>query len=99
MNVHLNTLRSPLSLMVSIGVMSLCGSTAAFADDVVRSAEHSGKSDNALETVVVTGSRAESRTVAQSLAPIDVISADDLAPFRQTELARRPCGTGTFLQQ
>ena len=79
MNVHLNTLRSPLSLMVSIGVMSLCGSTAAFADDVVRSAEHSGKSDNALETVVVTGSRAESRTVAQSLAPIDVISADDLA--------------------
>jgi iron complex outermembrane receptor protein len=29
--------------------------------------------------VVVTGSRTESRTVAQSLVPIDVITADDLA--------------------
>ena len=79
MNVRLNTPRSSLSVMVSIGVMSLFGSTAALADDPVRSTEHSGKSDNSLETVVVTGSRAESRTVAQSLAPIDVISADDLA--------------------
>ncbi|CAI8814194.1 iron complex outermembrane recepter protein [Pseudomonas sp. IT-P12] len=81
MNVRLNTPRSPLGLMVSIGVMTLCGSAATFADDSSsgRSAGQSAKGDNALETVVVTGSRTESRTVAQSLAPIDVISADDLA--------------------
>ncbi|MCU1726868.1 TonB-dependent receptor [Pseudomonas sp. 7P_10.2_Bac1] len=80
MTVRLNTPRSPLGLMVSIGVMSLFGSAAALADDSIRNTEHSAnKSDNSLETVVVTGSRAESRTVAQSLAPIDVISADDLA--------------------
>ena len=81
MNVRLNTPRSPLGLMVSIGVMSLCGSAAVLADDASsgRSAEHAAKGDKALETVVVTGSRTESRTVAQSLVPIDVITADDLA--------------------
>jgi len=81
MNARLNTPRSPLGLMVSIGVMTLCGSAAAFADDAAtgRVAGQSANGDKALETVVVTGSRTESRTVAQSLAPIDVISADDLA--------------------
>lgn len=81
MNVRLNIPRAPLGLMVSIGVMSLCASASVMADNAadVRTAGQSAKGDNALETVVVTGSRTESRTVAQSLAPIDVISADDLA--------------------
>ena len=81
MNVRLNIPRARLGLMVSIGVMSLCASASVMADNAadVRTAGQSAKGDNALETVVVTGSRTESRTVAQSLAPIDVISADDLA--------------------
>ena len=81
MNVRLNIPRAPLGLMVSMGVMSLCASASVMADNAadVRTAGQSAKGDNALETVVVTGSRTESRTVAQSLAPIDVISADDLA--------------------
>jgi iron complex outermembrane receptor protein len=80
MNARINTPRSPLALMVSIGVMTLCGSAAVFADDTApKNSAQSGKGEDALETVVVTGSRAEKRTVAQSLAPIDVISADDLA--------------------
>jgi len=67
MNVRLNTPRSPLGLMVSIGVMTLCGSAATFADDSSsgRSAGQSAKGDNALETVVVTGSRPVTRTPAQ----------------------------------
>ena len=81
MNARLNSPRSPLALMVSIGVMTLCGSTAVWADDAGTrgNTASSAKGEDALETVVVTGNRAEKRTVAQSLAPIDVISADDLA--------------------
>jgi len=38
------------------------------------------------DVVIVTGTRTEGRTVTQSLAPVDVISADDLGAHGTTEL-------------
>ncbi|WP_238349325.1 TonB-dependent receptor plug domain-containing protein [Pseudomonas putida] len=77
MNALLRSSRSNLGKMVSIGLVSLYGH-GALADES-NSPRPAGQPADALETVVVTGTRAEKRTVAQSLAPIDVISADDLA--------------------
>ena len=65
-------LRPRLSLL-TVGILGLCAQQAAQAED------KSLGSDTALQTVVVTGARDSGRTVAKSLAPIDVISADDLA--------------------
>lgn len=64
--------RPRLSLL-TVGILGLCAQHAAQAE------EKSLSSDTALQTVVVTGARDSGRTVAKSLAPIDVISADDLA--------------------
>ena len=58
--------------LLTAGILGLCVAPLASAADT------SG-TDTALQTVVVTGARDSGRTVAKSLAPIDVISADDLA--------------------
>jgi len=63
------TFRPRLSLL-SAGILGLCASHPAWAEE---------PGTPSLDTVVVTGARDGGRTVAKSLAPIDVISADELA--------------------
>ena len=60
--------RPKLSLL-TVGILGLYASQPALAEE---------SSTPSLQTVVVTGARDGGRTVAKSLAPIDVISADDL---------------------
>ncbi|KAA8551482.1 MULTISPECIES: TonB-dependent receptor plug domain-containing protein [Pseudomonas] len=68
--------RPRLSLL-TVGILGLCAQPTAHAEE--NPSRPSAASDTALQTVVVTGARDSGRTVAKSLAPIDVISADDLA--------------------
>jgi len=56
--------------LLTVAVVGLCASHQVQAEEATTAS---------LDTVVVTGARDSGRTVAKSLAPIDVISADDLA--------------------
>ncbi|KAA6180945.1 TonB-dependent receptor plug domain-containing protein, partial [Pseudomonas veronii] len=67
----------PRFSLLTAGILGLCAQPAAHAEE--NPSRPSAASDTALQTVVVTGARDSGRTVAKSLAPIDVISADDLA--------------------
>ncbi|SDH18623.1 iron complex outermembrane recepter protein [Pseudomonas flavescens] len=61
----------PTAHVLGLGLLGLSASASV-------SAAQPAASDAALQTVVVTGARDSGRTVKQSLAPIDVISAEDL---------------------
>ncbi|MCO8163630.1 TonB-dependent receptor [Pseudomonas sp. 21LCFQ010] len=67
--------RPRLSLL-TLGILGLCATPQAFAAQPTHTADNQ---DTALQTVVVTGARDAGRTVAESLAPIDVISGEALA--------------------
>ncbi|WP_454254195.1 TonB-dependent receptor plug domain-containing protein [Pseudomonas sp. Marseille-Q8238] len=64
---------APTASLLGVGLLGLSAAAPSLA------APTAGNNDTALQTVVVTGARDSGRTVAESLAPIDVISAEDLA--------------------
>lgn len=68
--------RSLLSLAVAGAVGSASFSSVALAQD-----------DEALEEVVVVGSRAQPRSVTESAVPVDVISAEDFINQGDTDLS------------
>lgn len=75
--------RQILSLAIALAL-----APAAYANEPQISAQDSSQ-DNAstLDQVIVTGTRASDRTVAESVAPIDIISAETLQATGTTELA------------
>lgn len=54
--------------------------------DPVQGNEESAREEQVLETVIATGTRRTDRTVAESLAPIDVLEAEDLENAGTAEL-------------
>jgi len=70
--------RHPSVLSTAIALALVSSSAFAQADD---------EASTALETVIVTGTRASDRTVAESTAPIDIITPETLAATGTTELA------------
>ena len=72
-------LRHPLTL----GLLLAMAATPALAQEAPANQEDPG----AFETVVVTGTRAANRTVAESASPIDVITPQALEATGTTELA------------
>ena len=61
--------------LVALAAASLCG--AAFAQDAAKPADKSPEVKE-LEAVVVTGTRAKDRTLADTAVPVDVLSRDDV---------------------
>ena len=84
-----NRLTSALVPLLGISLAS----TAAFAQDASTAAPAAStttataKDAKQLQQVVVTGTRATNRTVAESLSPIDVLTPADLAASGSTDLA------------
>ncbi len=79
------------SALIPLLGMSLF-STAVFAQDSSGTPPESpapvaAKDAKQLQQVVVTGTRQSTRTVAESLAPIDVLTPADLAASGSTDLA------------
>lgn len=76
----------PRPLQISIVAASLC---AALGVTGHASAQQSsaGAAPAALDTVIVTGTRSSSRTAADSLSPIDQLSAKDLQSVGSSELS------------
>jgi iron complex outermembrane recepter protein len=72
-------LRHPLTL----GLLAAIAAAPALAQDAPAAEEEAGN----LETIVVTGTRASNRTVAESASPIDVITPQALEATGTTELA------------
>lgn len=83
-----NRLASALVPLIGLSLAS----TAAFAQDAAAppataTTPATSKDAKQLQQVVVTGTRATNRTVAESLSPIDVLSPADLAASGSTDLA------------
>ena len=76
--------RSIATLAVTVSTFAL--STPALAQTVA--AEEAPASDDVNDQIIVTGSRTPNRTVADSVAPVDVLSADSLATAGFTETNR-----------
>ncbi|HEY0505023.1 MAG TPA: TonB-dependent receptor [Lysobacter sp.] len=81
--------RHPLTL----SLLALLAPTFAAAQTPAPPADTGESEARTLDTVVVTGTRSQTRTVAESLAPIDVVSAQELqnagTPELQSVLARQ----------
>jgi iron complex outermembrane receptor protein len=78
----MTTLRA--SLLASLSLATICaglGATPAFAQDTATDADPGA-------TIIVTGTRASNRTVADSPVPVDVISAETLNSNGSGELNR-----------
>lgn len=71
------------SLLFAGVSMTACLVTPAYAQDSVAEAANAPE-----ETIIVTGTRRNDRTVADSPVPVDVIAADDLAQSGFTETNR-----------
>jgi iron complex outermembrane recepter protein len=73
--------KTPLAAAVMVAL-------AGFGSHQTASAQQAGASQQrqALEEIVVTGTRTEGRTALQSLAPIDLLTAADLEVHGSTEL-------------
>ncbi|MDF0729277.1 TonB-dependent receptor [Pseudomonas entomophila] len=81
----LTDLRRPRKAFAhSLLFLALC--EAASAGSPLLAAE--AKSDNPLDTVVVVGNRGQARTLAESPAPVDVISSKQLLATGQPDLTR-----------
>ncbi|OCT40810.1 TonB-dependent receptor plug domain-containing protein [Pseudomonas putida] len=82
---RLTGLRRPSKTFAhSLLFLALC--EAAGAGSPLLAAE--SKSDNPLDTVVVVGNRGQARTLAESPAPVDVISSKQLLATGQPDLTR-----------
>ncbi|HEK1685537.1 TPA: TonB-dependent receptor [Pseudomonas putida] len=82
---RLTGLRQPRKTFAhSLLFLALC--EAAGAGSPLLAAE--SKSDNPLDTVVVVGNRGQARTLAESPAPVDVISSKQLLATGQPDLTR-----------
>ncbi|MBK0060515.1 TonB-dependent receptor [Pseudomonas sp. S44] len=82
---RLTGLRRPCKTFAhSLLFLALC--EAAGAGSPLLAAE--SKSDNPLDTVVVVGNRGQARTLAESPAPVDVISSKQLLATGQPDLTR-----------
>jgi len=82
---RLTGLRRPRKTFAhSLLFLALC--EAAGAGSPLLAAE--SKSDNPLDTVVVVGNRGQARTLAESPAPVDVISSKQLLATGQPDLTR-----------
>jgi iron complex outermembrane receptor protein len=87
--------RSPLALalLTALCPLTLAAQTPAPEAPPAQPASPSAQKAHTLDNVVVTGTRSQTRTVAESLAPIDVISAQELensgTPEIQAVLARQ----------
>jgi iron complex outermembrane receptor protein len=80
-NTQLNPRRLPLALAISL--LYAAAPAWAGADDAIANTPAAA---GAIQDVVVTGTRDTQRSAAESLSPIDVISAKDLQRTGQTDL-------------
>lgn len=71
---------------VAFAVVTLLATGVAGAATEASEATKAGDAPEAMSAVVVTGTRAENRTAAQSLQPIKVLSAEDLTQSGSSEL-------------
>jgi iron complex outermembrane receptor protein len=79
--------RKPLALAISLLYLSSAfASASVVADDATVSAAAAADPGVPIQGVVVTGTRDTQRSAAESLSPIDVISAKDLQRTGQTDL-------------
>lgn len=85
---HTSEYRKAISLAASalaLGVAASWSTTAPAAEAAGASSLDAATAD-AVDTLIVTGSRAQGRTVENSPAPIDVLSATDIRAANQTNL-------------
>ena len=85
---HTSEYRKAISLAASalaLGVAASWSTTAPAAEAAGASSLDAATAD-AVDTLIVTGSRARGRTVENSPAPIDVLSATDIRAANQTNL-------------
>jgi iron complex outermembrane receptor protein len=68
----------PLPIFVFAAALAVAGSNSTFAQEKPGGAT-AGSAGAGIEEVIITGTRRQDRTVAESTAPIDVISGSDLA--------------------
>jgi len=81
---HTNNIKSKLSLVTS--AIALSGLSAmTFTSSVM--AEESTVDEN-IEKIIVTGSRRNDRTVAESTSPVDVINIDSMSATGQLEVSQ-----------
>jgi iron complex outermembrane receptor protein len=78
--------RSPLAAVITAALACAALPSAAGAAEPALKADGATAAASTLDTVVVTGSRSNNRTVKNSSTPIDVISADALAATGQASL-------------
>ncbi|QQP98469.1 TonB-dependent receptor plug domain-containing protein [Lysobacter enzymogenes] len=76
---------SLLSRAVSLALVASVAPAAALAADAPAEAERANPTD--LDTLIVTGTRVSDRTVAESTAPIDIITPQTLEATGTVELA------------
>ena len=74
----------PSRVALSVLIAAALHANATHAQD--KPASDSGDSATKLQTVVVTGTRSVNRSQSSSLSPIDVVSAQDLQSFGDTQL-------------
>lgn len=76
-----------LPLRLSIVAASLCAAFGAAGTAYAQQSSAASTAAVALDAVIVTGTRANHRTVADSLSPIDQLSSQDLEKSGSSELA------------
>ena len=71
----------PVALGLAMSVMTLPAMS-------VNAAENEAVKEESIERIIVTGSRRNDRTVAESTAPVDVINFEDMASTGQLEVSQ-----------